>query len=133
VNISATIPVPLRWDGTNFIKDDAFWMERWNEKNPRGQVRPNKLTASPPQPDAKAEAAAALKKQKTQESLLAWQFQQASNGVARSQFQLGLRYLAGDGVESNRVEAIRWLGAAAAQDYVEAKEFIRTNLVQPKP
>jgi hypothetical protein len=128
VNISAMISVPLRWDGTNFIKDDAYWREKWNEMNHRGQVRPNGLTASPSQADSKAQAAAALKKQKTQESLLAWQFQQASNGVPRSQFQLGLRYLTGDGVESNRLEAIRWVGAAAAQDYPDAKEFIRTNL-----
>jgi hypothetical protein len=130
--LSVTIPVTLRWDGTDFIKDQAYWREKWYEINP--QWRPRTKARSASESEGKAEAAAVLKKRQMQKSLLAWQSQQASNGVARSQYQLGLRYLTGDGVESNRLEAIHWIGAAAAQDHAEAKEFIRTNLVaRPKP
>jgi hypothetical protein len=50
---------------------------------------------------------------------------QASNGVAEAQCRLGLAYLNGQGVETNRYLAIKWLGKAAVQDNVEAQEALK--------
>jgi TPR repeat protein len=50
---------------------------------------------------------------------------QASNGVAGAQCRLGLAYLKGQGVETNRFLAIEWLGKSAIQGNVEAQEALK--------
>ena len=77
--------------------------------------------------------AAAEKRQRQAEALLAWQRQQATNGVPRSQFDLGLRYLNADGVETNPQLGAYWAKQAAAQDYTPAVDFLKTNRVGGSP
>jgi TPR repeat protein len=50
---------------------------------------------------------------------------QASNGVSAAQCRLGLAYLNGQGVETNRSLAIEWLGKSATQGNVEAQEALK--------
>jgi uncharacterized protein len=66
------------------------------------------------------------KQSETDQKLLHWQFQQASNGSPRHQYELGVRYFKGDGVESNSNLSMQWLNHAAAQDYSPAISF-KTN------
>jgi hypothetical protein len=50
---------------------------------------------------------------------------QASNGVAEAQCRLGLAYLTGQGIETNRSLAIDWLGKSAAQGNEEAQKALQ--------
>jgi hypothetical protein len=74
----------------------------------------------------------AAKKAQMKGGLLQWHCQQASNGVARSQFEIGLRYLRGDEVETNRPLGMYWIWKASYQDYPQAVEFVRTNSAERK-
>ncbi|HXJ61585.1 MAG TPA: hypothetical protein VNU68_33495 [Verrucomicrobiae bacterium] len=56
---------------------------------------------------------------------LAFEKKRAEEGNKFSQFRLGLRYLKGDGVETNKAEGERWIRAAAAQGLGEAKEKLK--------
>lgn len=60
--------------------------------------------------DAKAYAAYTL-----------WLQQQASNGLAWAQYDLGCRYRDGKGVTADRSKAQQWIGKAAAQGHKNAK------------
>ena len=60
--------------------------------------------------------------------VVAYQHQQASNGYPSFQFELGKRYLVGDGVETNRSLAIHWLKSACTNGSSEA-----TNLLSKLP
>ncbi len=46
----------------------------------------------------------------------------AEAGSASDQYELGMRYLTGRGLQTNPVEAARWLGAAARQDHYWARK-----------
>ncbi|MBA4147006.1 MAG: SEL1-like repeat protein [Verrucomicrobia bacterium] len=46
---------------------------------------------------------------------IAFQTTRASDGSASAQYDLGIRFLKGNGVEQNETEARRWLEAAATQ------------------
>lgn len=46
----------------------------------------------------------------------------ASAGSASAQYELGIRYLLGKGVEKNEMEGVKFLRAAAEQDYSQAKK-----------
>lgn len=59
--------------------------------------------------------------------LLAWKQQQASNGVAYSQFDLGLLYFKADSVQSNQDLAFYWIKKSAEQQYRPAIQFLSTN------
>jgi hypothetical protein len=61
--------------------------------------------------------------------VIAFQEQQASNGMAYSQFDLGIRYFKGNGVESNKSTALQWIRKSAEQDYAPAIQFLATNEV----
>jgi uncharacterized protein len=56
-----------------------------------------------------------------------WLKWQASNDLAFAQFNLGLRYFKGDGIETNQSSALVWIGKSAAQNYQPAVEFLKTN------
>jgi hypothetical protein len=56
------------------------------------------------------------------------EFQMASNGVPSAQFSIGLRYINGYGVETNRPLGLYWIYKASYQDLPAAKEFVRTHL-----
>jgi len=44
---------------------------------------------------------------------------QANNGDARAQYNLGIMYKKGQGVEKDYKEAVKWFELAADQGYVE--------------
>jgi hypothetical protein len=70
----------------------------------------------------KAERLEALKKQQaTQSKVLAFRLQSATNGLPTAQYQVGMAYLNGEGVETNKGLAVYWLSKAAAQGNEEAK------------
>jgi len=60
---------------------------------------------------AKAEKDAAVNR------LIEFQKKRAEAGSATAQYDLGLRYLKGDGIEQNLVEARKWFQAAAKQEH----------------
>lgn len=105
---------------------------RWRAPVPR---MPPDLNASPPEPTkADPEAmkrAEEARKRFTEEQrvklagadvkLLAFQRKRATDGEASAQFDLGLRYLTGKGVEKSDSEARVWLQKAAAQGHAKAK------------
>lgn len=66
---------------------------------------------APPKPPEKTkeEKGAATKK------IVEFQKRRAAEGYATAQYDLGVRYLKGDGVEKNPEEARKWLEAAAKQ------------------
>jgi len=66
------------------------------------------------------------------QNVLVWQSRLASNGVARWQFELGLRYYNGDGIETNRLLGSIWIGKAVAQQYSPAIEFVSSNFPSRK-
>jgi hypothetical protein len=51
----------------------------------------------------------------------------AQRGVAHDQWDLGMDYWIGLGVETNADLAVYWIRKAAAQSYPEAIEFLKTN------
>jgi hypothetical protein len=51
---------------------------------------------------------------------LANQIKNATNGYGYAQYELGVRYLGGDGVEQNRERALHWLRAACTNGYTQA-------------
>lgn len=61
--------------------------------------------------------------------LIQFQRQQASNGLPAFQYDLGMRYLTGDGVETNQLLAIYWLksactnGSSAASNALAKQHF----------
>jgi hypothetical protein len=61
------------------------------------------------------------RKQKADATALAYQLKQASNGVRTAQYDIGMRYLRGNGVPKDTNAAVVWLQKAAAQDSIEAK------------
>lgn len=57
--------------------------------------------------------------------LLAWQLEQASNGVPRLQYDLGKRHLDGNGVPKDEALGRYWIGRSAAQDYEAALRLLK--------
>lgn len=56
--------------------------------------------------------------------VVAHQHQQASNGYGGFQYELGRRYLKGDGVETNRILALHWLTSACTNGLSEATNLL---------
>ncbi len=78
---------------------------------------------SPAQIKAEQEAAhvrARADKKRAEEGMVKWLKPQATNGDASAQCKLGIRYLNGQGCETNREQAAYWLQKAAAQGNSEA-------------
>lgn len=59
-----------------------------------------------------------------QEELLNWTIYGANNGDVELQYQLGQKYLIGDGVEKNLEESLRWLKMSYENGYEGAKKYI---------
>lgn len=68
-----------------------------------------------------------------EQRLITWQHQQASNGVDYIQHDLGLRYLAGNGVPQDTQLALQWIRAAATNQFQPAIQFLATNTLPPSP
>jgi hypothetical protein len=71
------------------------------------------------------QSAAKQKLHEADRRLLAFQMQQATNGNPSFQYELGLRYLSGNGVQGNTNEALRWLREAARRGYKPAEEKLK--------
>lgn len=54
----------------------------------------------------------------------------AEQGHADEQFMLGVKYLIGEGVHENHVEAAKWLQRAAEQGHVEAQFLIGVSILR---
>ena len=55
--------------------------------------------------------------------------EKAQNGDANAQFQLGVAYYAGDGVDQNFTEMVRWWRLAAEQGFVLAQYNLGSGAV----
>jgi hypothetical protein len=64
----------------------------------------------------------AAKKAETAAKVLAWHQEQANNGSPYAQYQMGLHYLNGEGVEKNTATAREWFLKSARQGNDEAYE-----------
>lgn len=56
---------------------------------------------------------------------LEFQVKRAQEGSASAQYDLGIRYLDGKGVERNEDKALEWLKKSAAQDNIPAKQKLK--------
>lgn len=63
--------------------------------------------------------------------IVAYQLVQASNGYPSFQIEVAKRYLAGDGVTTNRALAIHWLRAACTNGESEATNLLRQINLPP--
>jgi TPR repeat protein len=61
------------------------------------------------------------KQQATLAKVMAFRLQSASNGLPTAQYQVGIAYLKGEGVETNKGLGFYWLNKAAAQGNPDAK------------
>lgn len=101
------------------------------------------LPADPPRPPPVAPLAApedpakaAIRKAAVLKNTVEWQKKRAEQGSSSAQFDLGLRYLTGDGVEQNLAQAKRWLQAAATngnRQAIKKLEEIQALQAQPSP
>ena len=48
--------------------------------------------------------------------------ERAAEGSPSAQYELGLRYLQGDGLEKNEAEGRKWIEQSAKNDYTQAKK-----------
>ena len=75
-------------------------------------------------------------KEEVARNTLAFQRQRAEAGAAHAQFDLGVRYLTGDGVKKDLETARKWLTAAAANGNAQATrklQQLKTPTEQPAP
>jgi len=77
------------------------------------------------QPAPRSEPKTEAQRAKELERVIAFQRQQAAAGKASSQYDLGLRYLKGDGVTQDAEAARKWLSAAADRGHEEARQKLR--------
>jgi len=81
---------------------------------------PNNTAVPAPPPPADAEKA----KQETLRKTIEFQKKRAAEGSPSAQYELGLRYLKGDGVDKDEVAGMKLLEDSAKQDYTLAKKKI---------
>lgn len=62
----------------------------------------------------------AATKEEQEAKLIAFQKKNAADGLPSAQFDLGMRFLAGNGLEKNQATARKWLEAAARQGHTQA-------------
>jgi hypothetical protein len=79
---------------------------------------PRVIVAALPSPKEKTEA----EKAEEQQRIVAFLKLRAEAGKAAFQYDLGLRYLKGDGVEPDLELARKWIGAAAKQGHQQARK-----------
>lgn len=56
-----------------------------------------------------------------------WLKSQTAAGSPSAQYELGIRYIKGDGVETNSVLGLNMVGMAATNGCVEAQEFLKSK------
>lgn len=70
-------------------------------------------------------------KAETEAKVIAWQMKQADAGYASAQYDVGLRYLTGNGVEKDADKAISYLKKAASQGHTQAQKRLDAILLEP--
>ncbi len=65
-------------------------------------------------------------KEEQEIKIIAFQKKNAADGLPSAQFDLGMRFLTGNGVEKNPATARKWLEAAAKQGHTQAARQIET-------
>lgn len=92
---------------------------------PTAVVVPQQLApARPIAPPTEAQKA------ETEKKVIAWQMKQAEAGYPSSQFDLGLRYLTGQGVEKDVNKALSLLRKAALQGHTQAQKKLDAALLE---
>jgi len=91
-------------------------------------VAPPVIVAAPQRTKEKTEA----EKADEQQRIVAFLKLRAEAGKAAFQYDLGLRYLKGDGVEPDLELARKWIGAAAKQGHEQARKKLE-ELEKPPP
>lgn len=89
---------------------------------------PGPAVMAPPPAPAPTEAdlaKIAAEKKAADQRVLEFQIKRAEAGSPTAQYELGIRYLTGKGVEKNPVDARKWLEASAKQDNVWAKRKLK--------
>ena len=76
--------------------------------------------------EAVAKIEAAIKKREAFDNLV----QSANNGVASAQYELAERFMNGNGVAENKIEAYRWYRKAAEQGHAEAQNLVGRYLTE---
>lgn len=79
-----------------------------------------------PLPTAETLRSQMIEKDETAKRLINHQLKSAEAGNRSSQYDVGLRYLKGDGLPQDRLAAIRWLTKAAEQGHQQAKEKLES-------
>ena len=92
---------------------------------PTSGYTPGAVPAPPPPADAEKA------KQETVKKTVEFQTKRATEGSASAQYELGLRYLKGDGVEVNEKTGRKWLEESAKNNYTLAKRKLE-ELDAPK-
>lgn len=87
-----------------------------------GYAAPAQQPAQPRELTAEEAKKAALQQNKNDVKQFDFYKRRAEEGSDDAQFQLGMRYLAGRGVEKNEKLGREWLEKAAKQGHVEAKK-----------
>jgi len=54
-----------------------------------------------------------------------WYLKAAQQGVPQAQFNVGIKFLKGEGIGRDEAEGIRWLHRAAAQGYGPARDALQ--------
>jgi hypothetical protein len=75
-------------------------------------------------PQPKVPAKSDEQKAADEKKLIDWQKQRAESGSENAQYELGMRYLTGKGVDQNPDEAKKWLEKAAKQGHSQAKRKV---------
>ncbi len=89
---------------------------------------PGPAVVAPPSVPAPTEAdlaKTAAAKEAADKRLLDFQTKRAEAGSPTAQYELGVRYLTGNGVQKNLLEARKWLAASAKQDNVWAQRKLK--------
>ena len=82
------------------------------------QPATNSMAVPGPPPPTDPEKA----KQETVKKTIEFQKKRAAEGSPSAQYELGVRYLTGDGLEKDEAEGIKLLEESAKQDYTLAKK-----------
>jgi len=92
---------------------------------PPSAARPPANVPSPQPAAAPAPVDPAKEKAKQEEVLkktIEFQKKRAAEGSPSAQYELGLRYLNGDGLEKNEAEGRKWIEQSAKNDHTQAKK-----------
>jgi hypothetical protein len=86
-----------------------------------------KVEAQQKEYEARILAAEKAKKDEMDRKVLVYQIAQAQKGVGYAQFELGVRYIKGNGVETNVMTGRDWISKAAAQGESQAVQWLSKN------